>query len=681
MFVLAIIGAVTVSVVTPPQYESTAKLYVSADVDETQRLGTGFFLATQVKSYAVLANHRLLMQQVIDELNLQLTPEQLAEKVAATVEPETIILSVTVRDGDPRLAQEIARVHSELFVEYLKDLETPPASDESLIKPTITDPATYNGSPVLPNTPLNLLIAAALGLLLGSALALIRELLDTTISSLDQMEEVIDAPVMASVGVDPAMDKKPLLSDLKGFSPRGEAFRMLRTNLQFLDLDSDPKSLVITSAVAGEGKTTTSTNLAVALAQAGRRVLLVDGDLRRPRVAGLLGLESKIGLTTVLVGRTSSRTASSATSPADLLPGLWPDAAEPDRDPAVARDPRPAAQAARPVRRRHHRRSAAAAGGGRRDPRHRRRRRDHRGQAWQDQARPAEGCGRPARPGRREAVRRRGQHDPEALRQQLLLLLLRRGRVGRQPQEEPGRQAEQGVVTSSAQQPTGTVISVIGCGYLGAVHAAAMAELGHTVIGIDVAPSRAATLSAGQAPFSEPGYEELLQANLDRGLLTFTDDPGRPRGDAPLPVRRDTAGRQAITTPTSPTSRGAVDAELLPISEARRRRHRQVRGAGRRAGAASRRGSSAPLRPRPASVWNPEFLPGGLRGRGHPPTPGPDRDRVGDDERPTPPARPSTAASPATWRSTPQSSARYQTAELAKVRPFQRVPRWTKMTR
>jgi receptor protein-tyrosine kinase len=90
-----------------------------------------------------------------------------------------------------------------------------------------------------------------------------------------------------------------------GFAPRTEAFRLLRTNLQFLDLDSQPRSLVITSAVAGEGKTTTATNLGIALAQAGRKVLLVDGDLRRPRVATMLGLDGAVGLTNVLVGNAS----------------------------------------------------------------------------------------------------------------------------------------------------------------------------------------------------------------------------------------------------------------------------------------------------------------------------------------------------------------------------------------
>jgi receptor protein-tyrosine kinase len=99
------------------------------------------------------------------------------------------------------------------------------------------------------------------------------------------------------------MSKSPLLTDAESHSQRSEAFRLLRTNLQFLDLDTQPRSFVITSAIPGEGKTSTASNLAIAFAQAGRSVLLVDCDLRRPRIARVLGLESAVGLTTTLVGR------------------------------------------------------------------------------------------------------------------------------------------------------------------------------------------------------------------------------------------------------------------------------------------------------------------------------------------------------------------------------------------
>jgi tyrosine-protein kinase len=305
MLVLALAVSATLSLTTTPQYESKTKLYITANSGgSTDTSLANFYLSSQVKSYAQLANHQELMQRVIEQLDLNLSPEQLAGKISAVVQPETLIIILSVHDQEPEAAQQIAQVLGEQMVAYLEELETPPGEDNAQIKATITDPANFNGNPIAPRTTLNLLIAAILGMLLGSALALARELLDNTVTSIEEMESVIDAPVMASIGIDPDIDSKPLLTDLKGFSPRGEAFRMLRTNLQFLDLDNNPKALVITSAVAGEGKTTTSTNLAVALAQAGRRVLIIDGDLRRPRVAGVLGLESKVGLTTVLVGRT-----------------------------------------------------------------------------------------------------------------------------------------------------------------------------------------------------------------------------------------------------------------------------------------------------------------------------------------------------------------------------------------
>ncbi|MDP3890439.1 polysaccharide biosynthesis tyrosine autokinase [Nocardioides sp.] len=305
MLILALAVGSAFTFTQTPQYQSQVKLFVSADANaEVNPYGASLFTTTRVASYAQLANHRVLMADVIEELGLSTSPTQLASRVSASVEPQTVIIAITVTDPDPTMAQEIARVTGEVMVDYVEELETPEGQVEAQIRASITDPATFNSNPVSPQTTLNLAVAALVGLLLGVALATARDLLDTTIKSIEDMEEVTDSPVMASIGVDSSMAKKPLLTQLRGFSPRGEGFRMLRTNLQFLDLDNQPKSLVITSAVAGEGKTTTSTNLAIALAQAGRRVLLVDGDLRRPRIAGLLGLESSIGLTTVLVGRT-----------------------------------------------------------------------------------------------------------------------------------------------------------------------------------------------------------------------------------------------------------------------------------------------------------------------------------------------------------------------------------------
>jgi receptor protein-tyrosine kinase len=123
------------------------------------------------------------------------------------------------------------------------------------------------------------------------------------VSSTDDIERILDRPVLTSVGFDSDVPKHPLISDPGAQASRVEAFRRLRTNLQFLNLDHTPRSIVITSPLPGEGKTSTAVNIAIALAQAGQRVLLVDGDLRRPKAASVLGLERSVGFTTVLVGR------------------------------------------------------------------------------------------------------------------------------------------------------------------------------------------------------------------------------------------------------------------------------------------------------------------------------------------------------------------------------------------
>ena len=100
------------------------------------------------------------------------------------------------------------------------------------------------------------------------------------------------------VGFDPNAQNTPLVA-LDVQSPRSEAFRSIRTNLQYVDVDNPPHVLAITSALPAEGKTTTACNLAIALAQAGKSVCLVDADLRRPKVANYLGIEPTYGLTNV----------------------------------------------------------------------------------------------------------------------------------------------------------------------------------------------------------------------------------------------------------------------------------------------------------------------------------------------------------------------------------------------
>jgi receptor protein-tyrosine kinase len=300
-FLLGLLGGGALTYFQTPQYESEARVFVSAtaspDATASDAVAQSYLAQQKVVSYSQLATSRELMQQVIARLKLNLTPAQLGDKISASVDLQTVIIDLKVTDDNPATAQQIAKAESELFTAYISTVETTP------VKLTVVDPASYSSTQVSPKVLLNMVIAGVLGLVIGVGMALLRDLLDNTVTSVHDVESTIDAPVLSSVAYDADVPKHPLLTEVGSHSTRVEAFRLLRTNLQFLDLDTRPRAIVITSAVPSEGKTSTATNLAIALAQTGLRVLLVDGDLRRPKVASVLGLERSVGLTTVLVGR------------------------------------------------------------------------------------------------------------------------------------------------------------------------------------------------------------------------------------------------------------------------------------------------------------------------------------------------------------------------------------------
>jgi capsular exopolysaccharide synthesis family protein len=163
----------------------------------------------------------------------------------------------------------------------------------------------------------------AAGLLVGVVLALLAERLDTRVHTAAALEAALGVPVLAAI---PRFDARraplPLLG--RRWSAPAEAFRKLRANVSFLSLSTGWSATrgavcyVITSPVADEGKSTVAANLALAAAQAGQRVVLLDADLRRPAVHRLFGLPPRVGATTVLVGRTTAGAALQQPSDAPL---------------------------------------------------------------------------------------------------------------------------------------------------------------------------------------------------------------------------------------------------------------------------------------------------------------------------------------------------------------------------
>jgi capsular exopolysaccharide synthesis family protein len=241
---------------------------------------------------------------VIGTLGLGITADDLAKRITASAPLDTSIIEITVLDTDPVRAANIANATSQSLTAVVQQIETPTAEGAvSPVKLTRAQEATVPSIPVSPNVPLNIALGALIGLALGVGLAVLRETLDTRIRNERDVESVTDAAILGGIVFDPKAQDRPLIVHVDPRSPRAESFRTLRTNLQFLDVGRTDRSFVITSSIESEGKSTTGANLAIALADSGASVLLVDADLRRPKLADYMGIDGTVGLTDLLVGR------------------------------------------------------------------------------------------------------------------------------------------------------------------------------------------------------------------------------------------------------------------------------------------------------------------------------------------------------------------------------------------
>jgi capsular exopolysaccharide synthesis family protein len=290
-----------------PRYASSVTMYVSASTTSTDPIVAyeGALLSQQaVQSYSDLLTGTRLASSVVSYLDLPITAAALASEISARPIPQTVLLTATVTDASPRRAQLIAAAVGTQFVQLVSALDRQPGQKQSTVQVTVVADATMPGAPVWPSPVRNVGIALALGLLFGIALAAGRRSLDTTIKSTEQLAALTSGrPVVGSIPFDSAARKHPLVEQDDPFGRRVEAYRKLRTNLQFIDIDAPHKALLFTSSLPDEGKSSTVCNLAIMLAQFGKRVIVVEADLRRPRATGYLGLPNSVGVTDVLVGR------------------------------------------------------------------------------------------------------------------------------------------------------------------------------------------------------------------------------------------------------------------------------------------------------------------------------------------------------------------------------------------
>lgn len=303
---LAVGGAVAAIVTTTPTYTASAQLFVSTP-NTAGSISTAYsgslFTQSQVLSYADIISSPEVVAPVIRSLGLPYSIQELAAHVSASVPLNTVLINIDVTDTNAARAAAIADSVSAEFITVVGHLEAPTTGGPSPVRVSVVKNAAIPTAPTSPKKKLDLGLGILVGLAIGVGGAVLRESLDTTIKGVEDLGAASGAPTLGVIGFDPAATKQPLAVAAQPHGPRAEAYRQLRTNLQFVEVDQRPRSLVIASCVPAEGKSVTACNLGLAFAQAGLRVLLVDADLRKPKVATYLGLEGGVGLTTVLTQR------------------------------------------------------------------------------------------------------------------------------------------------------------------------------------------------------------------------------------------------------------------------------------------------------------------------------------------------------------------------------------------
>ncbi len=292
--IIGLAAAAAVTFTATPAYASQVTFFLSepGSPDPTNA-------EDKARSYVELLTNERLSADVVESLGLDQEPSALANRITARLEADTVLITARVTDTSPAGAQEIAGALSAAFVAIIAELEQPaaaaqppPAVPAPTVTATVVQPATFSPIPISPVPALNLALGAILGVAAGIGGALALNSARGEVQSLAEMSEVTGAAAFGRIWNDPGAHAKPLaiIGDPNG--SRAEGYRAIRT--RFLLSVVAHKTVAVVSPHHADGKTATACNLAFALAQTGRKIALVDGDIRGPGVMDYLGQEPRI---------------------------------------------------------------------------------------------------------------------------------------------------------------------------------------------------------------------------------------------------------------------------------------------------------------------------------------------------------------------------------------------------
>jgi len=308
--ILVIIGVVVVgatlafSLTQKPTYKATTTLMVSSNIAGKDEYTAIQIIEKQLQTINKMATSRPVLEKAAETLDNTKTVSQLENAISGTVVTNTQLIQISAKDRYPEMAMFMANAAGNSLVAFM----TEQGGTNSSYKIEQVEPALTPASPISPNPVRNGIIAGFLGLILGFGAASLLEYLDVSVKSKDELTALLDKPVLGEI----PLVLNGMFANQKEDATSTDAIleqtRTLRTNIQYLDLDNDLKTILLTSPNLGEGKTFLSVQLARAYAATGKRVVLVDADLRKMQ-HHFDEVPSEVGMTNVILGRLALKEA------------------------------------------------------------------------------------------------------------------------------------------------------------------------------------------------------------------------------------------------------------------------------------------------------------------------------------------------------------------------------------
>lgn len=318
--VFTIAAGLISSFLIPKIYQAQTTMFIGKEKGTLGNIGLSLMeLETYnqlIIDYKEIANSRLVIMPTINNLKLNMNIEEFRKALSINIIEKSRLFTVSFSDKDPIVAANVAN-------ELAKQLSIAVAEIVNVENIRILDKALIPTKHIYPIVSLITIIAGFLGILIGLFIIYLMEILNNTFSRQEDIEDELNLNVLAVIPKTKKEEKdvknKKLITLSDPDSYISESYRLLRTNINYIEKNNDSKVFMLTSSTPSEGKTTTSCNLAITMAQANKRVLLIDGDLRKPLVYKNFKINMSPGLTNVLCDRLS---LSEVIQSVDDVPGL-----------------------------------------------------------------------------------------------------------------------------------------------------------------------------------------------------------------------------------------------------------------------------------------------------------------------------------------------------------------------